>query len=52
MTQTYTSKRQYPPKLYTTTQTEDTATLLSKLVYHQTLYLYNQSIAYGAGFYE
>ena len=52
MTQTYTSERQYPPKLYTTTQTEDTATLLSKLVYHQILYLDNQSIAYGAGFYE
>jgi len=48
----YTTERQYPPKLYTTTQTEDTATLLSTLVYHQSLYLDNQTISYGAGFYE
>jgi hypothetical protein len=52
LTNNYTTERQYPPKLYTTIQTEDTATLLSKLVYHQSLYLDNQSISYGAGFYE
>ena len=52
LTNNYTTERQYPSKLYTTIQTEDTATLLSKLVYHQSLYLDNQSISYGAGFYE
>ena len=52
MTPNYTAERQYPPKLYTTTQTEDTISLLSKLVYHQILYLDNQLISYGAGFYE
>ena len=48
----YTAEIQYPPKLYTTTSTEDTVSLLGKLVYHQILYLDNQSIAYGSGFYE
>ena len=48
----YTAERQYPSKLYTTTSTEDTVSLLGKLVYHQILYLDNQSIAYGSGFYE
>jgi hypothetical protein len=49
---TYSSERQYPSKLYTTTQTEDTATLLGKLVYRSILYLDNSSISYGSGFYE
>ena len=49
---TYTAERQYPPKLYNNTSTEDTVSLLGKLVYHQTLYLDNQTIAYGSGIYE
>ena len=49
---TYSSERQYPSKLYTTTQSEDTATLLSKLVYRNILYLDNSGISYGSGFYE
>ena len=49
---TYSSERQYPSKLYTTTQTEDTATLLGKLVYRSILYLDNTGISYGSGFYE
>jgi hypothetical protein len=48
----YSSERQYPSKLYTTTQSEDTATLLGKLVYRNLLYLDNSSISYGSGFYE
>jgi len=52
MTQTYTSERQYPPKLYTAKQPEDTATLLGQLRYHTNLYVDNQSISYGEGFYE
>jgi hypothetical protein len=49
---TYSSERQFPPKLYTTTQSEDIATLLGKLVYRNLLYLDNSGISYGAGFYE
>jgi hypothetical protein len=49
---TYTAERQYPSKLYTTTTQQDTVSLLGKLVYHQTLYLDNQTIAYGSGIYE
>jgi len=49
---TYTVERQYPSKLYTTIQPEDTATLLNKLVYRSNFYLNNQSISYGAGYYE
>ena len=49
---TYTAERQYPSKLYTTTTQQDTVSLLGKLVYHQTLYLNNQTIAYGSGIYE
>ena len=49
---TYTAERQYPSKLYTTTQPEDTITLLNKLVYRSLLYLDTQSITYGSGFYE
>ena len=48
----YTAERQYPSKLYNTTSTEDTVSLLGKLVYHQILYLDNNSISYGSGFYE
>jgi len=48
----YTAERQYPSKLYTTTTIQDTVSLLGKSVYHQTLYLNNQSIAYGSGIYE
>lgn len=49
---TYTAERQYPSKLYTTTQSEDTITLLGGLRYRSLLYLDNQSITYGSGFYE
>jgi len=49
---TYTAERQYPSKLYTSIQPEDTATLLNKLVYRSLLYLDNQSISHGSGFYE
>ena len=49
---TYTAERQYPSKLYNTTSSEDTVSLLGKLVYHQVLYLDNQTIAYGSGIYE
>jgi hypothetical protein len=49
---TYTAERQYPPKLYTTTTLEGTATLLNRLVYRSNFYLNNQSISYGAGYYE
>ena len=52
MTSSYSSERQYPSKLYTTTQSEDVATLLSKLVYRNLLYLDNSGISYGSGFYE
>jgi hypothetical protein len=52
MTQTLTSERQYPPKLYNNKQPEDTATLLGQLKYHTDLCVNNQSISYGAGFYE
>ena len=48
----YTVERQYPPKAYTTTTPESTTTLLNKLVYNQTLFLDNQAISYGSGFYE
>ena len=48
----YTAERQYPSKLYTTTSTEDTVSLLSKLVYRQILYLDTISITHGSGFYE
>ncbi len=48
----YSSERQYPPKLYTSTSTEDTTTLLNKLVYRNILYLDNNNITYGNGFYE
>jgi hypothetical protein len=48
----YTVERQYPSKLYTTSTPETTTTLLNKLVYNQTLFLDNQAIAYGSGFYE
>ena len=48
----YTTERQYPSKAYTTTTQQDTVSLLGKLVYHQTLYLNNQTIAYGSGIYE
>jgi len=49
---TYTAERQYPSKLYNTTTQQDTVSLLNKLVYHQTLYLNNQTISYGSGIYE
>jgi hypothetical protein len=49
---TYSSERQYPSKLYTTTQPEDVVSLLGKLVYRNLLYLDNSGIAYGSGFYE
>ncbi|MFN9954361.1 MAG: hypothetical protein ACK55I_14800, partial [bacterium] len=49
---TYTAERQYPSKLYTSTSTEDTITLLGGLRYRSLLYLDNQSITYGSGFYE
>ena len=48
----YSSERQYPSKLYTTTQSEDIVSLLGKLVYRNILYLDNSSISYGSGFYE
>jgi hypothetical protein len=48
----YTVERQYPSKLYTTATPEGTTTLLNKLVYNQTLFLDNQAISYGSGFYE
>ena len=48
----YTTERQYPSKAYTIAQLQDTVSLLGKLVYHQTLYLDNQTIAYGSGIYE
>lgn len=48
----YTTERQYPSKLYTSSSTEETATLLNKLVYKQTLFLDTSSISYGNGFYE
>ncbi len=34
---TYTVERQYPSKLYTSSSTEDTVSLLGKNVYHQRL---------------
>ena len=48
----YTAERQYPPKLYNTTSTEETVSLLGKLVYRQILFLDTTSIAYASGFYE
>ena len=48
----YTIERQYPSKAYTTSSTQDTITLLDKLVYRQILYLDTTSITYGNGFYE
>lgn len=48
----YTAERQYPSKLYNSISQEDTVSLIDKSVYHQILYLDNQSIAYGSGFYE
>jgi hypothetical protein len=48
----YTAERQYPSKAYTTSSIEEGANLLNKLVYKQTLFLDNQSIAYGLGYYE
>ena len=48
----YSSERQYPSKLYTTTQPEDVVSLLGKLVYRNLLYLDNSGISYGSGFYE
>jgi hypothetical protein len=48
----YSSERQYPPKLYNNTSPEDTTTLLNKLVYRNILYLDNNNITYGNGFYE
>lgn len=48
----YTAERQYPSKLYNIIQPEDTTTLLGKLVYRSILYLNNQSISYGSGYYE
>jgi hypothetical protein len=52
MTQTFTSERQYPPKLYTSTQPEDTSTLKEILRYHSSLYLNNTGISYGSGYYD
>jgi hypothetical protein len=49
---TYTVERQYPSKLYTSSSTEDTVSLLGKNVYHQTLTLNNTGISYGFGIYE
>ena len=52
LTYNYTSERQYPSKLYTTSSVEDTVSLLGKSVYRQILYLDNSTTAYGNGFYE
>jgi hypothetical protein len=48
----YTTERQYPSKLFTSSSIEGTATLLNKLVYKQILFLNTTSISYGSGFYE
>jgi hypothetical protein len=48
----YSSERQYPSKLYTTSSPETTVLLLGKQVYKQILYLDNTLTAYGNGFYE
>jgi hypothetical protein len=48
----YSAERQYPPKLYTSTSIEETATLLGKIVYKQIIFLDTSSISYGSGYYE
>ena len=48
----YSSEREYPPKQFTSKTTEETTTLLGKLVYKETLFLDTTSISYGSGFYE
>ena len=48
----YTAERQYPPKLYNSSSTEETVSLLNKQVYRQILFLNTTSIAYASGFYE
>jgi hypothetical protein len=52
MTQTYTTERQYPPKLYNNKQLEDNKELIGQLRYHTNLYLNDESIVYGSGYYE
>jgi hypothetical protein len=49
---TYTAERQYPSKLYTSIQPEDTATLLGKLAYRSIAFLNNTGTSHGSGFYE
>ena len=48
----YSSERQYPSKLFSISQPEGTGTILNKLVYKQIIYLDNNNITYGSGFYE
>jgi hypothetical protein len=48
----YSSERQYPSKLYTTSSPETTVLLLGKQVYKQILYLDNTLTGHGNGFYE
>jgi hypothetical protein len=48
---TYTPERQYPPKLYNSSNNETTMTFLSKTVYTQTLTLNTDGITYGSGQY-
>jgi len=52
MTSSYSSERQYPSKLFSVSQPEGTGTILNKLVYKQIIYLDNNNITYGSGFYE
>lgn len=52
LTYNYSSERQYPSKLYSSTQSEDIVSLLGKLVYRNILYLDNTNISYGSGIYE
>jgi len=52
MTQTYTTERQYPPKLYNNKQLEDNKELIGQLRYHTNLYLNDEAIVYGSGYYE
>ena len=52
LTNNYSIERQYPPKLYNSIKTEDTITLLDKLVYREIFFLNKNIITYGDGFYE
>jgi hypothetical protein len=48
---TYTSEREYPPKLYNAVSLETTSTLLKKSVFTQKITLNTTGITYGSGDY-